>query len=373
MRFRDSLTGKWVVVLVLVILAVGVVWRQHSFSRHRHPARPDRISPSRGTGKPLPGQKAERPKLLSAASPSPVVLPPDEPVNPVAADTFPRPAATWLEAQIELSRRAFSCGSIDGVGGPQSVAALRAFQESENLPVTGQLDRATRARLVLPSPPLARMSLTPQDLAGLQPLSPTWLGKSLQTALAYETVLELVAERTHAHPALIRQLNPAVDWTGITPATSLMVPAIGRISARTKAAQLHLSLRDHVLEARDDAGDLIAHFSVSIARDMDKRPVGVLHVTVIIPNPDYTFDPDVFPESEEGRELGRKLLLPPGPNNPVGVAWIGLDRPGYGIHGTPAPEQVGRTESHGCFRLANWDASTLVDLAWVGLPVVVDF
>jgi lipoprotein-anchoring transpeptidase ErfK/SrfK len=80
----------------------------------------------------------------------------------------------------------------------------------------------------------------------------------------------------------------------------------------------------------------------------------------------------VFPESEEARALGRKLMIPPGPNNPVGVAWIGLDRPGYGIHGTPNPEHVGRTESHGCLRLANWDARLLLDLAWVGLPVFVD-
>jgi lipoprotein-anchoring transpeptidase ErfK/SrfK len=71
-------------------------------------------------------------------------------------------------------------------------------------------------------------------------------------------------------------------------------------------------------------------------------------------------------------EPGRKLILAPGPNNPVGVAWIGLDRSGYGIHGTPEPEKVGRTESHGCFRLANWDARTLVELAWTGLPVVVE-
>ena len=74
----------------------------------------------------------------------------------------------------------------------------------------------------------------------------------------------------------------------------------------------------------------------------------------------------------EGRALGGKLHLPPGPNNPVGVAWIGLDRPGYGIHGTPEPEKVGRTESHGCFRLANWDARTLLEFAWVGLTVIVE-
>nr|WP_237023456.1 L,D-transpeptidase [Lacunisphaera limnophila] len=74
----------------------------------------------------------------------------------------------------------------------------------------------------------------------------------------------------------------------------------------------------------------------------------------------------------EAQELGRRLIIPPGPNNPVGVAWIGLDRTGYGIHGTPEPEKVGRTESHGCFRVANWDARTLLRLAWTGLPVTVD-
>ena len=111
---------------------------------------------------------------------------------------------------------------------------------------------------------------------------------------------------------------------------------------------------------------------MSIAKKVEKRPVGELHVTVIIPDPNYTFDPEVFPESEEGKELGRKLIIPPGPNNPVGVAWVGLDRPGYGMHGTPDPEKVGRTESHGCFRLANWDAKALLELVWIGLPVDVE-
>jgi lipoprotein-anchoring transpeptidase ErfK/SrfK len=182
----------------------------------------------------------------------------------------------------------------------------------------------------------------------------------------------MAAERTHAHPALLQQLNPALDWTAITPATTVLAPAVGPVALPGKAALLHISLENHVLEVRDDAGNLLAHFPVSIAREVAKRPAGELHVTVVIPNPDYTFDPDVFSESAEARELGRKLVLPPGPNNPVGVAWIGLDRPGYGIHGTPTPELVGRTESHGCFRLANWDARTLLGLAWVGLPVIVE-
>jgi len=96
-----------------------------------------------------------------------------------------------------------------------------------------------------------------------------------------------------------------------------------------------------------------------------------LRVVSLAANPNYTFNPRIFPESTEARELDRKLLLQPGPNNPVGVVWIGLNRPGYGIHGTPSPEQVGRTESHGCFRLANWNAEYLRQLAWVGLPVFI--
>jgi lipoprotein-anchoring transpeptidase ErfK/SrfK len=96
-----------------------------------------------------------------------------------------------------------------------------------------------------------------------------------------------------------------------------------------------------------------------------------LHVIAVAPDPNYTFDPAVFPESAEARELGRKLILQPGPNNPVGIVWIGLDKSGYGIHGTPRPEEVGRTESHGCFRLANWNARYLLQFVAVGTSVEV--
>lgn len=304
------------------------------------------------------------------ALPLPALAQPSVPA--AATETWPRSVDGWLEAQIALARLGFSCGPIDGVAGGQSGAALSAYQSRVGVRVTGNLDPATAARLQLTTPAFTAVEFTLEAMAQLQPVSPTWLGKSAQRALGYETALEWAAELGHASPALIRQLNPAVDWTNVLPGTHVTVPAIGRVAFGAKAAQLRIELGAHTLQAFDEAGRIMAHFPVSIARQVEKRPSGVVSVTVVIADPDYTFDPAIFTESEEGRELGRRLRIPPGPNNPVGVAWIGLNLPGYGIHGTPAPEKIGRTESHGCFRVANWDARTLLDLAWVGLPLVVD-
>ena len=314
---------------------------------------------------------------LSAQEPTPAPRPEDTPALPADVPDEPakenlRPVESWVEAQIELARRGFSGGSIDGVRGPQSTAALRAFQRFAGLTENGELDRPTRENLLLMAPAFTSHTFHAEELAKLQPVADTWLGKSEQTTLHYATALELAAERYHASPNYLRRLNPDFDWDDILPGAAITVPAVERATVSGRAARLHLRLAAHELEATDDDGRVIAHFPVSIARDVEKRPVGELRVTVVIPDPNYTFDPEVFPESPEGRQLGRKLILPPGPNNPVGVAWIGLDRTGYGIHGTPDPEKVGRTESHGCFRLANWDARTLLDLVWVGLPLVVE-
>lgn len=284
----------------------------------------------------------------------------------------PRPVQTVLEAQIELHRRGFSCGSIDGVRGVQTAAALQAFQRTAALDETGDLDRVTRENLLLTAAPLTEHLVTAEQLGALRPLPETWLGKSEAERLGYATALEAVAERYRSNPKLIRQLNPDVNWEELLPGTVLQVPNVSTVLLDATAALIHIKLEARALTVTDAEGKLLAHFPVSIARKVDKRPVGELRIKVIIPDPNYTFDPEVFPESEEGRTLGRRLIIPAGPNNPVGVAWIGLDRPGYGIHGTPDPEKVGRTESHGCFRLANWDARTLLALVEEGMPVVVE-
>jgi lipoprotein-anchoring transpeptidase ErfK/SrfK len=357
---------RWPWLLAVALLALlGWFW-WHEKSPHKRlrqkivaertagknsgPASPEKISPD--TNRPAP--------------PKPLVIPPQS-----AAD-LPRPVRDGLEAQVALMRRGISSGSIDGAIGSQTRAALAAFQRAQHLPETATLDADTKQKLLLDAPMVADYEVTTNDLARLQTIGKTWIEKSQQSALDYETILELVAEQSHAHPLLIQKLNPDVDWSNVAPGTFLKVPDANYPEPADKAAFVVIHLSEKFLEAFDSATNLIFHCPCSIAAKVEKRPVGELHVSVVAPNPNYTFDPAVYPESPEAQAIGHKLIVPPGPNNPVGVAWIGLDKPGYGMHGTPIPEQVGRTESHGCFRLANWNAEFLLKLVWVGLPVRVE-
>ncbi len=277
-----------------------------------------------------------------------------------------------IALQAALASAAFSPGSIDGIMGPKTRAALQAFQQKCGLPATGELDAATESKLPLPKPLFTNYIVTGEDLSRLRPLGQTWLEKSQQDRLDYETLPELIAEKTLSSPTLIQSLNPSIDWRQVQPGAELMVPNSRLPETDAKAAFVRISLSKCLLGAYDDQTNLLAHFPCSIGLDLTHRPVGQLEVAVIIPEPNYTFDPKVFPESEEGRHLGRKLILQPGPNNPVGAMWIGLNKPGFGIHGSPRPEQVGRPESRGCFRLANWNAEFLAQLVWISMPVFVD-
>ncbi len=278
-----------------------------------------------------------------------------------------------LTAQVGLSRRAVSSGSFDGVMGAQTRAALRVFQTREGLPASGSLDEATIAALAFDGGLYTNHVVTPEELAGLQPLSATWLAKSQQSSLAYESILELLAERSHSNPKLVRWLNPETDWNHIAAGATVRLVATEYPEPDEKAAAVRIFLNERKLQVFGAESNLLAHFPCSIAARVDKRPLGEeLHIAVAAPSPNYTFDPAVFPESAEAQELGRKLILQPGPNNPVGTVWLGLDKPGYGIHGTPKPEEVGRTESHGCFRLANWNVEYLLKLVAVGTPVFVE-
>jgi lipoprotein-anchoring transpeptidase ErfK/SrfK len=360
---RSRRSGNSFLWLLVILMAGGLAWFWWKAAK----AKPNR-SVVRAAAPPSASTNAVvHPKTNAPALPktnAPLV---------VFAAGYPRPAQTVLEAQLALERQGISAGSLDGKIGSQTRAAIRAFQRQAELPITGELDANTKSNLTLNTPPLTTYAVTSNDLARLQPLNKTWTGKSQQTALDYETLLELVAEKTHSHPALIKQMNPAVGWTNVTAGTSLQVPDVTMDEPPGKAAFARISLSEKILEAFDTDSNLLVHFPCSIAQKVEKRPVGELHVAVVAPNPNYTFDPQLFPESAEAKDAPDvKLILPPGPNNPVGAVWIGLDKTGYGMHGTPRPEDVGRTESHGCFRLANWNAELLLKITWIGMPVYVE-
>jgi lipoprotein-anchoring transpeptidase ErfK/SrfK len=302
----------------------------------------------------------------SVTLPGWIVEPPDEALFASHA------ARDVLEAQVGLANRGISPGPIDGVMGSQTRLAIRAFQEQLGIPITGELDAYTRRALWVRQNPITTYLVTTDNLARLMTVPDTWLEKSEAARLDYETALELVAERGWAYESFIRSRNPEIDWLNVTAGTKAAIPNVRLPKFNSKAAYAKIHLADRNLQAYDANGRIMIHFPCSIAQRVDKRPLGELHVAVVVREPNYTFNPEIFTESEEGRMLGRKLTVPPGPNNPVGVVWVGLDRQGYGIHGTPAPEMVGRTESHGCFRLANWNARILAEIAWPGMPVYIE-
>ena len=292
--------------------------------------------------------------------------------NVAAIDFVARPTQTDFEVQVALDRLGFSPGSIDGLSGPQTRAALQAYQHGKGLPVTGIVDQATRTKLLLDAPALLERTVMSNDLARLHPLGRSWTEKSKQTALEFESVLEMYAEEHHCSPRYLMRLNPTVAWNEITPGTKVKLPNASRPRPTGTAELIHIQLAQRTLDVYDGATNLVARFPCSIATQMDRRPVGRLEITKVAEAADYTFDPARFPTSPEATAGSGKLSIPPGPNNPVGTTWMSLSKSGYGIHGTPEPEKIGHTTSLGCFRLSNWNAQHLVKMVRVGTAVLVE-
>lgn len=275
-----------------------------------------------------------------------------------------------VSLQVTLDRLGFSPGSVDGRLGGQTRTALLAWQEANGLPAKAETDGRYIPVQLPPEVLYTNIVITCDDLAQLGPFPKDWLERSKLPALQCETVIELVAERFHSRQALLKTLNP--NWSNAVAGTTLKVPnVLDRTTRLRPAAKLRVFLTQKFIRAYDADGNIIAHFPCSIAAKEEKRPVGTLTVANVALAPNYTYDPAVFPELDEVQRGYGKLIVPPGPNNPVGTAWIGLSKAGYGIHGTPHPEDIGRTESHGCFRLANWNAERLARMVEIGTPVEI--
>lgn len=281
------------------------------------------------------------------------------------AESTLRQQVAW---QIALDRLGFSPGLIDGRAGAKTELATREFQRVRGLPITGKLDKATATAMgVDPDGAFGRYTITQEDLAEIGPSPTSWIAKSKLDRLGHESLDDVLGEKFHCTKNLLATLNPGVNINGLRAGGKVIVPIIPEPAEISSAAVLEVNLSEKVIRVIDSQERLVALFHCSIAAEKSKLPRGNARVEVIVRNPDYSFNPDKWPEVKE--PIKTTLRIPPGPRNPVGRCWIGLSLPGYGMHGTPNPELIGKTGSHGCFRLTNWDALRLGKIVRPGTPV----
>jgi lipoprotein-anchoring transpeptidase ErfK/SrfK len=271
-----------------------------------------------------------------------------------------------LRWQLALEREGFSPGLIDGCLAGKTTLAIKGFQHARALPVSGKLDEATGSALGIDElEPLTDYTIRPADLKQVTGFPGGWVQKSKKRYLGYHTLAEELAEKHHCTQGLLMRLNRGKSLSHLQPGDTIRVPRT--LPPRWSRARLvEVNLSQKVVRAFDERKHVVGMFHCSIAAKASKRPAGQTRVIVIAENPSYTFDPAKWPEV---KGIDRKLLIPPGPHNPVGLCWIGLALHVYGIHGTPNPELIGKTGSHGCLRLSNWDAKRLGRMVRVGTPV----
>ena len=273
-----------------------------------------------------------------------------------------------LAWQLALEAIDFSPGIIDGIIGPKTRLATREFQRVRSLPQTGQLDPSTAQALRIdPDTAIGQFRVESSHLKQIGEAPTSWLARSQLKRLSHRDLEEALAEQYHCSRKLLRQLNPELTINELKAGDTFMAPQLRLPSGAPRARVLQINLSEKVIRAIDQERRLIGLFHCSIAASKAKRPSGQARITRIVPNPEYTFQPKSWPEVTE--KIDRALRIPPGPRNPVGRCWIELSLPGYGIHGTPDPELIGKTGSHGCFRLTNWDALRLGKMVRVGTEV----
>jgi lipoprotein-anchoring transpeptidase ErfK/SrfK len=296
-----------------------------------------------------------------------------------------------LAVQIALDRAGFSPGEIDGKGGPKTRLALSEFQKSAALPPSGIVSEETLAALPPVPEPIVSYTITPQDVAGpfIDKMSRDMMESAKLPALGYTSALEALSEKFHSSPALLQKLNPGAAWAA---GDAIKVPAVepfeppakgdkpaatakpaageepGADTTKPGAIEVIVSGATKSLVVRDAAGKTLMHAPITVGSEKDPLPVGDWKVVGVSWNPVFNYNPDLFWDADPNHA---KAKIPSGPNNPVGVVWVDINKEHFGLHGTPEPSTIGRTESHGCIRLTNWDATKLGRLVSVGTKVTI--
>lgn len=276
-----------------------------------------------------------------------------------------------LALQICLDRRGYSPNAMDGQAGAKTHAALAAYCSANGLPPPRQEKIESAFDRYFPDEPdlFCTAEVCAGDLAAIMRIPQDPAKKANLPGMGYESILEMFAERGHVTPNTLKRLNPKIAWSNVTVGTKITLPEVSPVAVGDKASLVKVSLTRFNISAIGASGKVMALFPCSIARDKAKLPpTGEVRIVTQIANPNYTYTPDFTPR---GKKASR-YIFPPGPNNPVGTVWLGLSIPGYGIHGTPIPERIGRAESHGCFRLANWNAEKLYELVKPGTRVLIE-
>ena len=317
---------------------------------------------------PLEGQTRRRSRR-AAGKPAQVPLDPAR-VNDAAVSSVPisrgSSGGAVLRAQVLLDRARFSPGEIDAAFGGNTVKAVAGFQKARGLEPTGSIDDATwKALNADTAPAVARYTIQPPDVAGpFLEVPEEMMEKATLPALGYSSPLEAISEKFHTSPKLVTRLNPG---KALNSGDEIVVPNVAAPKPR-KAAKIVVDASDLTVSTFDAEDKPIAQYPATTGSEHDPLPIGSWKVNGVSRNPPFHYNPDLFWDAEATDE---KTTIKPGPNNPVGVVWIDLSKPHYGIHGTPEPSTIGKTQSHGCIRLTNWDAAELADMVGPGTPAIL--
>jgi lipoprotein-anchoring transpeptidase ErfK/SrfK len=288
------------------------------------------------------------------------------------------PCANAAQWQIRLNQHGFSSGQIDGSLGVSTRRALAAFQEAHGMAPTGRPDCAAWQALEKggEKPTLVPYTITADDVKGpfIERVPADMEAAARLPALQYTSPVEALAERFHAAPALLKRLNPRARFVAgehitvpaVTPFDDVAKPQHDPAAANVS---VRVSREESTLRVTRPDGTLVFFAPVSSGSTHDPLPPGTWKVTSVTWRPLFHYNPDLFWDADPKEDAA---TIKAGPNNPVGIVWIGLDLAHYGLHGTPEPATIGATTSHGCVRLTNWDAARVAALVQPGTQVVFE-